>query len=222
MRNRSEEQLTLFAADSPASPPVRPGSDEARQMTAGSGRICFESWAKSSPGGACLKTCVGWLLSSTAWSSTAVWLTWKASATKSKRLIFRLAESEPPIDVTGFGLLPTPAAQEHGYNQGGASPDGQIRYSIEGMARRNLIPTPQATDSAGSGSRNTPDSKAHFGVSLTDWARGDEGTGRLMPTPDANCWKGGAPNQHKSQLNGRLNPEFVEAMMGFPNKWTEI
>ena len=43
-------------------------------------------------------------------------------------------------------------------------------------------PTATAGDANGSGSRNTPTSRAHAGVSLTDAVRGDGGTGRAWPT----------------------------------------
>lgn len=84
-----------------------------------------------------------------------------------------------------------------------------------------LLPTPTSGDAKSSGSRNTETSSAKPGISLTDWAREDGGTGRLIPTPDANCWKGGADNQRKSQLNGRLNPRFVAQIMGFPTEWLD-
>ena len=46
------------------------------------------------------------------------------------------------------------------------------------------IPTPTAGDAKSSGSRNTATSRAHPGVSLTDYVRGDGGAGRAMlPTP---------------------------------------
>ena len=45
---------------------------------------------------------------------------------------------------------------------------------------------------------------------------------QLFPSPDANCWKGGAENQRKSQINGQLNPEWVEWLMGFPAGWTDL
>ncbi len=49
---------------------------------------------------------------------------------------------------------------------------------------RGLTPTPTVGDASSSGSRNTPSSKAHAGVTLTDVARGDGGRGRgLVPTP---------------------------------------
>lgn len=57
--------------------------------------------------------------------------------------------------------------------------------SIERGGGPVLLPTPTAGDANSSGSRNTATSKAHPGVSLTDWARGDGGTGRLLPTPQA-------------------------------------
>lgn len=106
-----------------------------------------------------------------------------------------------------------------------------------GQGRRNLddalalLPTPTAGDASSSGSRNTATSKAHPGVSLTDWARGDGGTGRLLPTPQAqdhrNCadYSDGSRG-HSPQLRhlgrGRLNPRFVSWMMGFPEGWTDV
>lgn len=54
-----------------------------------------------------------------------------------------------------------------------------------GSGSSPIVPTPTANDANGSGSRNTANSKAHPGVSLTDWARGDGGTGRMLPTPTA-------------------------------------
>lgn len=114
----------------------------------------------------------------------------------------------------------------------------------------SLLPTPTASDAYGAGSRNTATSKAHPGLSLTDWARGDGGGGRggapkarragsLLPTPRATEWKGTGPIGSKSHshrlsrgyldatmqeatgTSGRLNPRFVEWMMGFPLDWTD-
>jgi len=72
-----------------------------------------------------------------------------------------------------------------------------------GIAVR-MWPTPTAGDSKGSGSRNTATSKAHPGISLTDAVLGDGGRGRI----DAGN-------------SGRLNPEWVEWLMGFPIGWTD-
>ncbi len=145
------------------------------------------------------------------------------------------------IYATGAGsslsLLPTPMASDVDKPRrspgsiargGGMGRVGPIRYSLQGMAQRGLIPTPTASDANSSGSRNTATSKAHPGVSLTDWARGDGGKGRLLPTPQAqdfrNCadYSSGS-REHSPQLrhlgSGRLNHRFVAWMMGFPETW---
>lgn len=133
-------------------------------------------------------------------------------------------------------LLPTPTANDYGTTNNGKRGDGSTyatkgKPSLSTMARRGLIPTPTAGDANSSGSRNTATSKAHPGVSLTDWARGDGGTGRLLPTPQAqdhrNCadYSDGSRG-HSPQLRhlgrGRLNPRFVEWMMNFPEGWTDV
>lgn len=45
---------------------------------------------------------------------------------------------------------------------------------------------------------------------------------KLRPTPDANAWKGGTENQRRGQLNGSLNPTWVEWLMGYPSGWTVL
>jgi hypothetical protein len=54
-------------------------------------------------------------------------------------------------------------------------PKGKKGQSLESIKN---IPTPTKGDAKSSGSRNTKDSKANAGVSLTDFVRGDGGTGR--------------------------------------------
>lgn len=110
---------------------------------------------------------------------------------------------------------------------------------IYGKGSGSLLPTPTAGDAKQSGSRNTEQSKAHPGISLTDWSRQDGGRGRQLPTPRASEWKGTGPLGSKSHSHrflrgyldatmqehtgatGRLNPRFVEAMMGLPIGFTE-
>jgi DNA (cytosine-5)-methyltransferase 1 len=74
---------------------------------------------------------------------------------------------------------------------------------LETMARKGLWPTPTAGDAAASGSRNTATSKAHLGISLTDAVRDDGGKGREL-------------------TGGKLNPTWVEWLMGFPTGWTVL
>lgn len=114
-------------------------------------------------------------------------------------------------------------SEKHGNNGFG--------LNLAQAARCGLIPTQTASDANGSGSRNTANSKAHPGVSLMDWARGDGGTGRLLPTPQAQDFRNAADYSdgsrgHSPQLrhlgSGLLNPRFVEWMMRLPSGWTEL
>ena len=79
------------------------------------------------------------------------------------------------------------------------------------------IPTPTKGDSKQSGSRNTSNSKANPGVSLTDFVKGDSGTGRkLWPTPTT--YRG--PNEGNVRLlrglidDGITTREEAAAMIG--------
>lgn len=133
-------------------------------------------------------------------------------------------------------LLPTPTAADYGSTNNGTR-DGVMPYraagkpSLSTMARRGLIPTPTASDANGAGSRNTATSATHPGLSLNDWARGDGGAGRLLPSPSAsderNCADYSDRSRgHSPQLRhlgkGRLNPRFVAWMMGFPLDWLDL
>lgn len=74
-----------------------------------------------------------------------------------------------------------------------------------------LWPTATAEDARASGSRAlTKDKAAHPGLTLTDVTSRQRGHRHLTT-----C-KHGAPCQL------RLNPRFVESLMGFPTGWTEI
>ena len=116
------------------------------------------------------------------------------------------ARSKPELltSDSGRGLWPTPtvdAATERTkkYAQGGMPLSLAVRQDM------GRIPTPTAADLKGSGSRNTESSKAHPGTSLTDFVRKDGGRGRsVVPA------------------GGKLNPTWVEWLMGWPLGWTDL
>lgn len=106
----------------------------------------------------------------------------------------------------------TPLERLTGENGSGSSP---------------TCPTPTAGDAKSSGSRNTPGSRAHAGMSLTDFVRDDGGRGR-WPTPTASehKYRLAGDTQQSKCLNalsgGALNPEWVEWLMGWPLGWTDL
>lgn len=90
-------------------------------------------------------------------------------------------------------------------------------------------PTPTAGDAKASGSRSLASSKAHAGTSLTDALRPDRSTAeREWATP---CKRDHKTGQLPSREGGealsvqagggnRLNPDWVETLMGLPTGWT--
>jgi hypothetical protein len=70
-----------------------------------------------------------------------------------------------------------------------------------GPKQRETWPTPVVTDSIGSGNRNLEGSKAHAGESLTDVVNGGQ-------------------KSRVSKNTGKLNPRWVETLMGVPVGWT--
>jgi hypothetical protein len=100
------------------------------------------------------------------------------------------------------------------------------------MAKRDLLPTPTAADSKGSGAAGYPTDYSkpggrHSGTTLTD------ALVRSWPTPSARDWRSGGSNligtnsRPLSEVAAggdstkRLNPAFVEWMMGWPIGWTD-
>lgn len=76
MKKQDYEQLTLFPEGSRVSRSVQPGSEEARQMTAISGRKCLELLKKSGPLGSLARM----LLGSSAWANPCRLFEWRAEA----------------------------------------------------------------------------------------------------------------------------------------------
>lgn len=88
--------------------------------------------------------------------------------------------------------LPTPIAGD-----GTKDPTNSLSRLVRKM------PTPTSNDSRSSGSRNTEGSKAHMGVSLTDYVQ----RGGSSET--------GSPVEGSGHL-GQLNPRFSEWLLGWP------
>lgn len=89
--------------DFPASRGVLPGSKEAQQMTAISGRQCCVLLKQRSPLGLLVKTC----LESYPADSTRSLMIWRAQVTRRNRLLFRLAQLVPGTSGTASGFVPT-------------------------------------------------------------------------------------------------------------------
>ena len=173
---------TSLQAGIPASHSAAPGSDEARQMTAFSGRNLLASFASSGRVGPLARM----LLTTSTWGSTECFLTWRDSATPARRLLFRLVPSELDTDETEFGLLPTPTAK------GNAAAPSMQKWA----AHRRLFPTPTASSHTGAGVRGEggPNLQTVAGGSLNptwlEWLMGyPAGWTELEPSVMQSCRK---------------------------------
>lgn len=187
---------------------VRPGSAEARKMTAISGRKCFESYGNRIRVGSSVKMLADLLLGTEVWSSTASLLTWKPRVTKSGRLLFQLLPSTPRTGETGSGLLPTPQTVDRGKSRPLRIKKDMKRNPLKlGSWRGDLkdhiamLPTPTARDSRGTGKEGHPS----------------------RDTVDYLIEKGTRKGQMVGKPTGlRLQPSFALWMMGYPTDWLDL
>lgn len=118
---------------------------------------------------------------------------------------------------------PTPSAVSYGTNRGGAAGRvGKIRPSLAALVKE--WPTPTVQYRVGSSAYGT-ESGRHPGTTLGDAIR-------EWPTPTGRDWKSSASNLHgtnsrplnevmRLETSGRLNPAWVETLMGFPEGWID-
>lgn len=135
-----------------ASQPVRPGSDEAVAMTAGSGRECARQYALCVRDGSWQRMFVDCFLSREGWHSSLCFLTWSVSATRHSRWYIRLrawghGTYASECSSSHVMPLPTPNATEYGSsgNGDGGNTKSRGRPSLKGYA--GMLPTPKAEPS---------------------------------------------------------------------------
>ena len=148
--------------------------------------------------------------------------TWPRAGMSSGGIAYRLQPLARIIRGTGSGSLPTPTVATGSYQR---NPKGRriIRYSLYGMARHNLWPTPRNNSGADM-------SKKHLSL---------DGAVKIWPTPtvqdskqiDPPCHRnhkrhtpylGSQVNQSLNMTGGMLNPNWVEWLMGWPIGWSAL
>lgn len=124
-----------------------------------------------------------------------------------------------------FNLWPTPRASANENRQTKLTPSQKAgKHGMSLCAAVNLWPTPTSTLGT-KGGLVTP-RKSREGGTLIEAV-----SARAFPTPSSNDWKGSSkPGQRRGQLTdpdmgavpagGKLNPMWVEWLMGWPLAWT--
>jgi len=112
-----------------------------------------------------------------------LWPTPQSRDHKSGQTVQDYGNARPLSEAVHKAPYPTPSATTYG-SSGNGSGNNVASRGRPSLARM-FIPTPTAGDAKSAGSRCAPGSAAHPGVSLTDYVRGDGGTGRTWTTPTA-------------------------------------
>ncbi len=244
MQNNTGGKLPLFTEETLASLQVLPNSEEARQITVTSGRRCLGSSRNVSPLGLLTRT----LLEGSQWTSTRCYLTWKVKVTKSKRLLYQLAVSMPRTEGTGSTLLPTPQARD--WKEGNYDkPHGYGAMNLA-LKLNQLLPTPAARDWRSGRNKSCWDNARPLNeiINLLPTPTTSDGgetiqaathpRGRnlknimtMLPTPTQegnNNRRGISPKAGDGIATSvgkktglKLQPHFVEWMMGFPIGWLD-
>ncbi len=188
-----------------ASHSLKPDEEKERQTTATSGRLCLNALLFTVHDGSSLKMLRDSLLGTTVWYSKQCALTWKKKVTKSSRLLFQLAPLVRRTEGIGSGLLLTPRAQEGEENQARfveRNGDRTMNAYPNVSTQIAMLPTPQA-------------SEAERGPSKLNERGRKENKNGVEWTPRTQDVVG-----QKTGL--KLQPAFVEWMMGYPAGWTEL
>jgi len=202
MEQNTKEQLTLSLGDSHVSPSALPVNVRAKKMIDTSGRKCLELLKKLNLPGLLART----LLASSEWYSNKYYLTWKTRVITPKHLSFQLALSGRCTNETDFGLWLTPTASDGKMSKKKTdscyvTKSGTVRLiNKKGLSSNaglsNMVqfyPTPTAQDAK---NLTLPPSQKDR----------DSIPGMLL----------------KEGITGKLNPEWVEWLMGYPIGWTEL
>ena len=230
-------QLPLFQEDSLANPSVKLEKEKEQMTTDTSGMKLLELLPSANRNGSLEKMLTALLTSPMVQSCGGYKKIWKKRVSKSNVLLFQLQASVRGIKGKESGLLHTPTATEIGLRSPLAMekrkkyresigrktvPPGNLLEQIQMM-----FPTPAARDYKDSTISKSYQKRNSDSLPITMM--------RMYGTPKAQdnraaLWdrgKGNLGEQVHGENNaratgGRLNPHFVEFLMGYPMNWTKI
>lgn len=210
-----EEGLTSSQAASPAKTLASPErAQDSTASEAASGSKCFESFARFDPATSTWRTSqrslvAGWIEYSARWpkqgsmrsgcayprppwapptdaTDGGVWLGTPTCHPRPRTA--RFAQGRTPNIAEIAQQFPTPRAgkttDEDEQSWRARHEQGKVATPPLSLAVR-MIPTPTAGDAKSAARANYTEGAMHYGVTLTDFVRGDGGTGRTWPTPTA-------------------------------------
>ena len=232
------KQMSLLE-DSPVNHSQSQGKGKEQMTTDISGMKLLELSENVNPDGLLGKTLKVLLTSKTAWYSDRCKMIWKKKVSKSGVLLFQLQAKVHGITEKESGFLGTPTAamsiRSKAFRKG----------RIPTPAEYAMLPTPtvgceeggeqssrvEQTKSGGFVLRKKNNPNMTYGAKLSDAMLYLEK--KMYPTPNTRDSRRGCnqkqlateidkENPKARKLGGKLNPEFVEFLMGYPMNWTKI
>lgn len=231
MSKQDYEQLTLFPADSHASPSPWLESKRAKGMIDTSGRRCSELSESCARVALSVRTFLeSSRLPPGRWSRI-----WSVLAITSSCLILRLRLSERGTDDQEYSssesqMWPTPTAGQCGMTAvtSGRPPEKSTHLGAQVLIRSGLWPTPRANEYKDTLQSVPPSRQKDPGkCNLTQAVAMDQ----MLATPCARDYRTGKRKRYENksrannlndQIGGQLNPTWVEWLMGFPPGWTDL
>jgi hypothetical protein len=193
----------------------RPGSKEAKEMCAGSGRQLWPLSRSPGPLGLLVKTC----LASLEWGcSTKYAPTWRTSVTARNRLLFRLAVPEPGMCESESGFLPTLTVQGNHNRKGLSKKSGD---GISTAIKRKFFPALLAADAKG-GIYERGSGGSSLRTFLPTLCARDHIPAHTPAYIAAKKAQGHGMSILTDYFNGPLNPRWCEWFMGYPIGHTEL
>ena len=214
MKEQGEKQLRSSAAASPASRSASQDTERDLMIPATCGRKCAELFRNSNPIGCLAKM----LLASSIWGSTKRYLTWKRLDTLFKHSYFRLAVSARGMNahelLSSRLMFPTPLASDKCTVRDAMNLN--VYLSDNGIFRK-INPN---------GAKwSLPLSAAVFYLTpiASDGLRSKFPPEVMLKSKDgANLAAQIIKREKPESETAALNPDWVEWLMGFPQKWTDV
>ena len=214
MRKQDLKQSLSFPAASPVSPFPPQESGGVLRMNATCGRKCAALLPNCGPVG-----CLGkMLLASSIWGSTKRSLTWQKRDTLFSHSYFRLAASAHGMSASELLssrlMFPTPLASDKSTGRDAANLD--VFLSDNGIFRkRNKDGSIWSLSLSAAVFYLTPAASEGYRSTLKPAAFRDK-------SPSSNLSAQVIRQEQPRSEKAALNPDWVEWLMGFPPKWTDI
>ena len=242
MLKETNTKQTSLLGDSHANHSQLQEREKEQMMTATSGMKLLESSESANQDGLLGKMLKELLTSKMAWSSDRCVMTWKKRVSKSNVLLYQLVASVRGIKGKESGFLPTPNTMDH-IDRKGMRPSRAATNRKSGYLSEMIKMYPTPTQDSANERQNkykqggmplplavkmypTPTASCEMDVVAPPQTVQQNSQGwsvtRLKTGTKFGAKLNDVVNKVHEKPGGKLNPNFVEFLMAYPQDWTKI